>query len=226
MSNLFESTKPAEIARFIGKHFFYTYEDGWQYEMYIKNDRAIRYRIHGSIVGERWVRNQQTQIVRISDDVVKISWDEPTGTTVSVAVNFAECRLHGVIFSPQRVAQAPEKTVCFQNDHLDPIRENRNVGSTYPKLVIDEYAPIAFLEDRGASDETVIASAPKDLPIGYADRLSLESVAMLFHLSTTEVQTHSGPKPDSHDDRSVEPRLMEVRERIATFARLLRSYGQ
>jgi len=170
MSNLFESTKPAEIGRFTGKHFIYTYENGWQYELYIKNDRTIDYRIHSGMVGGRWVRDQQAHIVRLSDDVVKISWDEPTGTTVSVAVNFSERRLHGVIFFPQWIAQAPQKTVCFQNDHLDLMRELRDAGPTYPKLVIDEFAPITFLEDCGSNDETVIACSPKDLPVGYADR--------------------------------------------------------
>jgi hypothetical protein len=57
-SDAFESTKPAEIARFIGKHFIYTYENGWQYEMYFKKDCTIDYRIHGGMVEGRWVRDQ------------------------------------------------------------------------------------------------------------------------------------------------------------------------
>ncbi|WP_268998573.1 phenolic acid decarboxylase [Paraburkholderia sejongensis] len=170
MSDLFESTKPAEIARFVGKHFIYTYENGWQYEMYIKNDRTIDYRIHSGIVGGRWVREQSVHIVRLSDDVVKISWDEPTGTAVSVAVNFSERRLHGVIFFPQWIAEAPQKTVCYQNDHLALMQQYRDAGPTYPKLVIDEFASITFLEDCGVNDESVIACAPGDLPAGYASR--------------------------------------------------------
>jgi phenolic acid decarboxylase len=34
MADLWQSTKPAELTAFIGKHFIYTYENGWQYEMY------------------------------------------------------------------------------------------------------------------------------------------------------------------------------------------------
>jgi hypothetical protein len=57
-SDPFESTKPAEIARFIGKHFICTYEKGAAVYMYFKNDRTIDYRIHSGMVGGRWVRDQ------------------------------------------------------------------------------------------------------------------------------------------------------------------------
>lgn len=49
----FESTKPDELFSFLGKHFIYTYENGWEYELYIKNARTIDYRIHSGIVGGR-----------------------------------------------------------------------------------------------------------------------------------------------------------------------------
>jgi len=170
LSDPFESTRPDQLTGFIGKHFIYTYENGWQYEMYLKDVHTIDYRIHSGMVGGRWVRDQEAHIVRLSDDVCKISWDEPTGTSVSVAINFAERQLHGVIFFPQWVAQNPERTVCFQNDHLDAMRGYRDAGPHYPKLVIDEFAPMTFVEECGARDETVIACAPADLPEGYAAR--------------------------------------------------------
>lgn len=170
MPDPFESTKPAEIARFVGKHFIYTYDNGWQYEVYVKNDRTIDYRIHSGMVGGRWVRNQEAHIIRLSDDVYKFSWDEPTGTCVSVAVNLAEKRLHGVIFFPRWVGENPKATVCFQNDHLDKMRALRDAGPTYPKLVVDEAATITYLEDCGPNDETVINCAPSELPAGYAAR--------------------------------------------------------
>jgi phenolic acid decarboxylase len=170
MSDPFESTKPEQLSGFIGKHFIYTYDNGWQYEMYLKDARTIDYRIHSGMVGGRWVRDQEAHIVRLSDDVCKISWDEPTGTSVSVAINVVERQLHGIIFFPQWIAQSPEKTVCFQNDHLDAMRAYRDAGPHYPKLVIDEFAPVTFLEERGERDETVINCAPADLPEGYAAR--------------------------------------------------------
>lgn len=170
MSNEFESTKAEELVGFVGRHLIYTYDNGWQYELYVKNDRAIDYRIHSGMVGGRWVRDQLAHIVRLAPDVFKISWDEPTGTAVSVAVNLAERKLHGVIFFPRWIAEDPKKTVCFQNDHLDEMKAFRDGGPTYPKLVIDEFATITFLETCGANDETVIACPPAELPAGYASR--------------------------------------------------------
>jgi hypothetical protein len=50
-----KSTQPSELAQFVGKHFIYTYDNGWQYELYVKNAETIDYRIHSGIVGGRWV---------------------------------------------------------------------------------------------------------------------------------------------------------------------------
>lgn len=170
MPDLFESTKPEQLTQFVGKHFIYTYENGWQYEMYLKNDRTIDYRIHSGMVGGRWVRDQEAHIVRLSDDICKVSWDEPTGTTVSVAINFRERHLHGVIFFPQWVGADPAKTVCYQNEHLDLMRHYRDTLATYPKLVIDEFAPVTFIEDCGRDNQDVIACAPAELPDSYTLR--------------------------------------------------------
>ena len=41
MSDAFASTRPPEIAAFVGKHIIYTYANGWQDEMYFKNDRTV-----------------------------------------------------------------------------------------------------------------------------------------------------------------------------------------
>ena len=123
--NSFKSTKPAEIAPFVGKHYIYTYENGWQYELYVKNDRTIDYRIHSGLVAGRWVKGQEAHIVRLSDDVFKISWHEPTGTNVSVTVNLAERRTHGATFFPQWIERDPQKIVGYQNEHIDLMRQYR-----------------------------------------------------------------------------------------------------
>ena len=170
MVDAFESTKPEELLSFVGKHFIYTYENGWQYEMYIKNARTIDYRIHSGMVAGRWVRDAEVHLVRLSDTICKISWDEPTGTTVSVAVNFDERQLHGVIFFPQWIALNPKRTVGFQNEHLEDMLSARDAGPTYPKLVIDEFAPITFLEECGENNQSVIICGPEKLPKGYAAR--------------------------------------------------------
>lgn len=166
----FESTKPEAIAGLIGKHFIYTYDNGWQYELYVKNATTIDYRIHTGMVGGRWVRDQAAHIVALSGDVYKVSWDEPTGTCVSVAFNLKDRSIHGVIFFPQWIEQAPKKTVCFQNEHIDEMIALRNAGPTYPKMVVDEGATITYLEDCGADNQEVICCGPEDLPEGYAAR--------------------------------------------------------
>ena len=48
------STEP-NLAGLIGKHLIYTYDNGWQYEIYVKNATTFSYRIHSGIVGGRWV---------------------------------------------------------------------------------------------------------------------------------------------------------------------------
>jgi phenolic acid decarboxylase len=154
----------------IGKHFIYTYENGWQYEFYVKNVDTFDYRIHSGMVGGRWVKDQKGFIVALSDSIFKISWDEPTGTAVSIAVDTARRQLHGVIFFPRWIAEAPAKTICYQNEHLDLMRQYRDAGPTYPRLVIDEFATITFLEDCGANRDDVINCPPHELPPGYASR--------------------------------------------------------
>ena len=168
----YESTKQDELTAFLGRHFIYTYENGWQYELYIKNAFTIDYRIHSGMVGGRWVRDQKAHIVRLAPQVVKISWDEPTGTNVSIALNLAERRVHGVIFFPRWVADDPKKTVCFQNKHISEMLRLRDAGPTYPKLVIDEFAKITFMEDCGIDNEDVIHCPADQLPKGLASRIN------------------------------------------------------
>ncbi|HEX7730353.1 MAG TPA: phenolic acid decarboxylase [Terracidiphilus sp.] len=166
----FESTKPEELTGFIGKHVIYTYDNGWQYELYIKNATTVDYRIHSGIVGGRWVRDQKAHIVRLAEGICKVSWDEPTGTCVSLCFMFAEQKTHGTAFFPQWIAQEPGTTVCFQNEHLERMRMLRDAGPTYPKFVLDEFSTITFVEECGADNETVIACGPEKLPAGYASR--------------------------------------------------------
>jgi phenolic acid decarboxylase len=68
------------------------------------------------------------------------------------------------------IAQEPQKTVSFQNEHLDLMRRYRDACPTYPTLVIDEFARITFREDSGRDDQDVIACGVDKLPEGYAAR--------------------------------------------------------
>jgi phenolic acid decarboxylase len=154
----------------IGKHLFYTYDNGWRYELYVKNATSLSYRIHSGMVGGRWVTDQDAHILDIGDDVYKISWDEPTGTTVSLAINLARRKLYGTTVFPRWIADDPIKTVCYQNQHLSLMRQYRDLGPTYPKLVFDEAATITFIEDCGPDRDDVIDRPVFHLPAGYTDR--------------------------------------------------------
>ncbi|WP_279397183.1 phenolic acid decarboxylase [Curtobacterium sp. VKM Ac-2922] len=159
-----------DLSGIVGHRFIYTYANGWQYEMYVKNATTIDYRIHTGMVGGRWVKDQQVDLVVLTEGVYKVSWNEPTGTSVVVNVVPGERVLHGTIFFPHWVEQDGSKTVLFQNDHLDRMREYRDQGPTYPIYVVPEFAHITLFEHVGQDDETVIDTAPADLPAGFADR--------------------------------------------------------
>ncbi|MGU3432505.1 phenolic acid decarboxylase [Actinomycetes bacterium M1A6_2h] len=154
----------------VGYRFIYTYANDWQYELYVKNATTIDYRIHTGMVGGRWVKGQNVDLVQLDDDVYKISWNEPTGTSVVLNIIPGKRRLHGTIFFPQWIELDGTKTVLYQNDHLDEMRMLRDAGPTYPIYVVPEFATITLLENVGADDETVIATGPEDLPHGFADR--------------------------------------------------------
>ncbi|TPG64983.1 phenolic acid decarboxylase [Ewingella americana] len=159
-----------DLSRFVGKHLVYTYDNGWNYEIYVKNANTLDYRIHSGLVGNRWVKDQQAYIVRVGQDIYKISWTEPTGTDVSLIVNLADKVFHGTIFFPRWVINNPEKTVCFQNEHIAEMLALRDAGPAYPTEVIDEFATITFVRDCGENNESVIDCAaselPKDFPAG------------------------------------------------------------
>ncbi|WP_369386230.1 phenolic acid decarboxylase [Streptomyces sp. CG1] len=161
---------PQDLSGIVGHRFIYTYANGWQYEMYVKNDSTIDYRIHSGHVGGRWVKDQEVDLVQVDDDCYKVSWTEPTGTSVSVNAMPGKRRLHGVIFFPDWIRTHGERTVCFQNDHLEEMRRYRDQGPTYPIYVVPEFAKITLFEYVGADDETVISVAPGDLPAGWSDR--------------------------------------------------------
>lgn len=51
-------------------------------------------------------------------------------------------------------------TVCYQNDHIDLMKESREKYETYPKYVVPEFAEITFLKNEGVDNEEVISKAP------------------------------------------------------------------
>lgn len=145
---------------FLGTHFIYTYDNGWEYEWYAKNDHTVDYRIHGGMVAGRWVTNQEADIVMLAPGLYKISWTEPTGTDVALDFLPNEKKMHGTIFFPKWVQDHPEITVTYQNDHIDLMEESREKYATYPKLVVPEMANITYMGDAGQNNGDVINEAP------------------------------------------------------------------
>lgn len=148
------------IRRFLGTHFIYTYDNGWEYEWYAKNDHTVDYRIHGGMVAGRWVTDQPADIVKLTDGVFKVTWTEPTGTDVALDFMPNEKKMHGTIFFPKWVEDHPEITVCYQNEHLDLMHESREKYATYPKLLVPEFAVITYMGKAGQNNEDVIAEGP------------------------------------------------------------------
>src|SRR5262249_14573333 len=118
----------------------------------------------------RWVKDQEAHIVRLAEGVFRASWVEPTGSGVSLAINLPERRLHGTIFFPRWVVEAPQKIAVFQNPVIERMLACRDAGPTYPLAVADSFATIPLDEERGRDDETVIACGPEALRAGYAAR--------------------------------------------------------
>lgn len=145
---------------FLGTHFIYTYDNGWEYEWYAKNNHTVDYRIHGGMVAGRWVKDQEANIVMLTPGIYKFAWTEPTGT--DVALNFVpnEKKLNGTIFFPAWVKQHPEITVTFQNEHIGRMHAAREKYATYPKLVVPEFAHITYIGNAGQDNEEVIAEVP------------------------------------------------------------------
>ena len=151
-----------ELEDFIGTHSIYTYDNGWEYEWYAKNDHTVDYRIHRRMVKGRWVKDQEADIDKLTDGVFKITWTEPTGTDVALDFMPNEKKLHGMIFFPKWVEEHPEITVTFQNEHIAEMEAAREKYETYPKLLVPEFATITYMGDAGIDNEDVISEAPYD----------------------------------------------------------------
>ncbi|OBH05141.1 phenolic acid decarboxylase [Mycobacterium sp. E1747] len=114
MSSVGNPIPPQDLSGIVGCRFIYTYANGWRYEMYVKNDRTIDYRIHSGHVGGRWVKGQDVDLVRLDDDSYKISWTEPTGYPIFTVAEFAYITLF------ERVGADDESVIDVAPDQLPP----------------------------------------------------------------------------------------------------------
>ncbi|MFI6869017.1 phenolic acid decarboxylase [Nocardia sp. NPDC050406] len=159
-----------DLSGIVGKHLIYAYDNGWKYELYVRNAETIEFRcLLGPMFG-RWSKNQPAKMVRLTDGLYKLAWVEPTGTTTNVILWLPDRRVHTTISYPQWMLDYPESTLGRYEDNLDDIIADRDRGPTYPLTLVSSNGRITFLETRDPDDDTVIDRAPGKLPTGYADR--------------------------------------------------------
>lgn len=165
------TTLEQDLSGILGRQFIYTYDAlGWQYEVYVREETTVDYRVHAGKMGGRWVTGQAIDLARLDTDIYKISWTGPTGGSISLTVMLADRILHGVIFGPQWAEDNSAPMIGYQNEHMAEIIAARDNGPTYPLHMFGGFATITYLEDRGPGDTAVIACAPESLPEGYATR--------------------------------------------------------
>lgn len=168
-----------ELTALIGQQFLYHYDEGSLYELYVKNDTTISYRVHSGDTTDRWVTDQHVDIVRIGQDVYKLSWLEPTGTVVCITINLARWQIHGTMFFPKWVVDAPQKTVGWQNTQLDQMYAYRHQGPTYPQSILSQKAVVMYWEDVGPDRNDIIDRAPSELPAEYIQQNNRPPQAIL-----------------------------------------------
>lgn len=152
-----------DLTNLVGKHLIYTYENGWQHEIYIKNDSSLDYRVCSGLASNRCVKDQSAYIVQIGQNIYKASWTEPTGTSISVILNLRILLLHCTAFFPRWVMDDPQKTACFQNNHINEMEAYRAAGPTYPIEIMDQFATITAVDDCGLNNDSVISDATNEL---------------------------------------------------------------
>lgn len=152
-----------DLTNLVGKHLTYTYENGWQHEIYIKNDSSLDYRVCSGSASNRCVKDQSAYIGQIGQNIYKASWTEPTGTSINVILNLRILLLHCTAFFPRWVMDDPQKTACFQNNHINEMEAYRAAGPTYPIEIMDQFATITAVDDCGLNNDSVISDATNEL---------------------------------------------------------------
>ncbi|MGY4102777.1 phenolic acid decarboxylase [Nocardia sp. R16R-3T] len=164
------SALTGDLSGIVGKHLIYAYENGWKFELYVRNPQTIEYRcLMGPMFG-RWSKSQAAKLVQLNDDLYKIAWVEPTGATTVLIIWLGERRVHTTISYPQWMLDYPESTLTRCEDNLEAIIADREKGPTYPLTLVGSSGRITFLESRELDDDTVINCPPDKLPPGYATR--------------------------------------------------------
>ena len=160
-----------DLSIILGKHIIYTYENGWQYEIYFKNPEMVHYRIHSGLVAGRWVTNREVHMTALGHGIVRVNWVEPVGNIVTMVTSLQERWLHSYFLMPQWIIDNPKATVCHEDEFVEEMLKLREQGPTWPMNIAENaFAEITFLEDVGPDRDDIITCPPDELPPGYADR--------------------------------------------------------
>jgi len=151
-----QSMPPQDLSGIVGYRILYTYDNGWQYLLYVKNATTVDYHVLSGDVGGRIVKGQSVDLVQLEDDNYKLSWTEPTGTSVAVNYLPGRRRVHGSTYFPRWVAQDGAAIARYQNDHRAEMEALRDAGPAYPIEVITEFATITEFDFVGIDDESVV----------------------------------------------------------------------
>ncbi|MGW5225182.1 phenolic acid decarboxylase [Nocardia niigatensis] len=159
-----------DLSGIVGQHLIYAYENGWKYDLYVRNSQTVAFRcLMGPMFG-RWSTAQPAKMIQLSGDMYKLAWVEPTGTVTVLIVWLRERRVHTTICYPQWMLDFPESTMGHYEDGLAQITADRDQGPTYPQTLVASTGRITFLETREPDDDTVIDRPPAKLPLHYANR--------------------------------------------------------
>ncbi|CAE7257531.1 padC [Symbiodinium necroappetens] len=160
-----------DLSEVLGKHIIYTYENGWQYEIYFKSADMIHYRIHSGLVAGRWVTNREVCMTALGKGLVRINWQEPVGNIVTMVTSLEDRWLHSYFLMPKWITEDPMATVCHEDEHVEEMLKRREQGPTWPMHIAENaFATITFLEDVGTGRDDIIDCPPDKLPAGYASR--------------------------------------------------------
>ncbi|MGW4364016.1 phenolic acid decarboxylase [Nocardia takedensis] len=163
---------PPGLEPILGLHLIVVYDNGWKYEIYIRNAHTIAFRcLMGPMFGS-WSVDQPAKIAHLTDDLYELAWIEPTGITAVALARLTSRVVHTTVVYPQWLLEYPDIAMGRYQDVVPELEAARDRGPIYPLTMIVSTGRVTFLTTREQNDDTVIDRAPGKLPSDYADRTS------------------------------------------------------
>ncbi len=125
-ANAGPAAPPQDLSGIIGYRIRYVYDNGWRYEVYVKNATTIDYHVHSGDVGGRIVKGQSVDVAQLDDGHYKLSWTEPTRHLGRGQLPARSTRVHGSTYFPRWIANDGSAIAVYQNDHLEQMHALRD----------------------------------------------------------------------------------------------------